>query len=166
MGKTRVPGVLGRLVLALTAGACLVLAGPGAARATSTVEIPAPTDYDPTPGCGGFKLDVVLHNVRNQPGYLAGLTSVGGRFAAYADTARTFGCLRPDGTFDHGRSFVVRTTRQQLLDNYFYPDSNYILSWDRNHDSDEGPEFYMNFPKFYMNFPPVQVSSGDTDRRG
>jgi hypothetical protein len=190
MRKTSVPGVLGRLALALLAGAVLVLAGPGAAQATVNVEIPAPTDggisatvrffkqtvpqpynpdatayfgdrkclvtyhdYDPTPGCGGFKLDVELHNVREQPGYLAGLSSLGGRFAAYADTARTFGCLRADGTFDHSTSFVVRTEQQQLLDTYFYPDSNYVLYWDRNYASDEGPRFYVNFPAVQVTCP-------------
>ncbi|MFI6335577.1 hypothetical protein [Streptomyces sp. NPDC050535] len=191
MGNKRVPEVLGRLVLALLAGAVLVLTGPGSAQATTSVGIPAPTDggipatvkfygavvpqpynpdptayfgdrkclvvyhdYNATPGCGGFKLDVILHNVRDQSGYLAGLNSVGGRFAAYADIARTFGCLRADGTFDHGTSFVVRTEQQPLLDNYFFTDSNYILSWDRNHPEDEGP-------RFYVNFAPVQVSCPD-----
>ncbi|MFD8214551.1 hypothetical protein ACFV2U_12655 [Streptomyces sp. NPDC059697] len=60
----------------------------------------------------------------------------------------------PTAYFGDRKCLVVHhdyTTRQQLLDDYFYPDSNYILSRDRNHDSDEGP-------KFYMNFPPVQVS--------
>jgi hypothetical protein len=33
--------------------------------------------------------------------------SVGGGFAAYADTARAFGCLRPDGTFDQGPKFYM-----------------------------------------------------------
>ncbi|MFD5627673.1 hypothetical protein [Streptomyces sp. NPDC127072] len=191
MGSKRVSAAPGRLVLALLAGAVLVLSGPGSARATTTVDIPAPTeggisatvkfygavvprpynpdptayfgdrkcltvyhDYNATPGCGGFKLDVILHNVREQPGYLAGLSSVGGRFAAYADTARTFGCLRADGTFDHGTSFVVRTEQQPLLDNYFFTESNYILDWDRNHADDEGP-------RFYVNYAPVQVTCPD-----
>ncbi|MEV7346382.1 hypothetical protein [Streptomyces sp. NPDC093544] len=198
------PRVLGRLALAFLAGAVLVLGGPGSARATTSVGIPASTDggisatvkfygavvpqpynpdptayfgdrkclvtyhdYNATPGCGGFKLDVILHNVRDQPGYLAGLSSVGGRFAAYADTARTFGCLRPDGTFDHGTSFVVRTEQQPLLDNYFYPDSNYILWWDRNYPEDEGPKFYVNFPAVQVNCPdgmtPTQYGLKVTD---
>ncbi|MEU9284644.1 hypothetical protein AB0D57_07895 [Streptomyces sp. NPDC048275] len=184
------PRVLGRSALALLAGVALVLAGSGAAQATTTVEIPAPTDggvsatvrlykqtvpqpynpdptahfgdrkclvvyhdYEPTPGCGGFKLDVTLHNVRNQPGYLAGLSSLGGRFAAYADTARTFGCLRADGTFDHDTSFVVRTEQQQLLDNYYYPDSNWVLYWNQHYPSDAGPAFYMNFPAVQVSCP-------------
>ncbi|SFF33879.1 hypothetical protein [Streptomyces mirabilis] len=71
-------------------------------------------DYDPTPGCGGFKLDVVLHNVRKQPGCPAGLTGVGGGFAAYTDTARAFGCLRPDGTFDQGPKFSMNFPSVQV----------------------------------------------------
>jgi len=190
MGKLRTAGVLGRPALALLAGAVLVLSGPGAAQATTSVEIPAATDggisatvtfakgtvpqpynpdptahfgdrkclvvyhdYEPTPGCGGFKIDVALHHVRSQPGYLAGLSSVGGRFTAYADTARTFGCLTADGTFDHSTSFVVHTEQQQLLDNYCYPDSNWILYWDRTYSGDEGPRFYVNFPAVQVHCP-------------
>ncbi|MBG0850835.1 hypothetical protein I2W78_02925 [Streptomyces spinoverrucosus] len=182
---------LARLTIALLAGAGLVLAGPGAARATTTVEIPAATadgisatvkfygavvprhynpdptapfgdrkclntyhDYNPTPGCGGFKLDVRLHNVRNQPGYLAGLRSSVYGFQAYADTARTFGCLRPDGTFDHATGFVVRTERQALLPTYYYTDANWIIHQHREYpDQDFGPHFYMNFPAVEVSCP-------------
>ncbi|SNX88645.1 hypothetical protein SAMN06272735_9128 [Streptomyces sp. TLI_55] len=111
-------------------------------------------DYDPTAGCGGFKLSVVLHNVRNQPGYIAGLSSTGGYFQAYADTARTFGCLRADGTFDHSTSFVVRTQQQPLSATYYEPDSNYILYAHRNYSGEYGPHFYVNFA-------PVQVDCPD-----
>ncbi|CAM5737885.1 hypothetical protein SALBM311S_03742 [Streptomyces alboniger] len=111
-------------------------------------------DYDPTPGCGGFKLGVTLHNVRNQPGYIAGLNSTDNRFNAYADTARTFGCLRPDGTFDHGTSFVVRTEQQELMSTYYYPDANWVLQEHReNPTRDVGPHFYMNFPAVTVNCP-------------
>lgn len=191
MRSKRVPRVLGRLALALLAGAVLVLAGPGSARADTSVEIPAPTDggisatvrfhgavvpqpynpdpnaafgprkcqliyhdFNPTPGCGGFSLGVTLHNVRNQPGYLAGLPSTGGYFSASADTARTFGCLRPDGTFDHGTSFVVRTEQMPLSGVYYEPDSNWLLGQlARYPDQDYGPPFFVNFPAVQVNCP-------------
>ncbi|WP_369251553.1 hypothetical protein [Streptomyces sp. R41] len=70
---------------------------------------------------------MTLHNVRNQPGYLAGLSSTGGYFSAYADTARSFGCLRSDGTFDHSTSFVVRTEQTPLSGVYYEPDGNWLL---------------------------------------
>ncbi|WP_326727161.1 hypothetical protein [Streptomyces phaeochromogenes] len=110
-------------------------------------------DYDPTAGCGGFKLGVVLHNVRNQPGYLAGLNSTGNYFQAHADTARTFGCLRADGSFDHGTSFVVRTEQQRLGSTYYEPDSNWILSAHRNYEGEFGPHFFVNFPPVEVNCP-------------
>lgn len=110
-------------------------------------------DYDPTAGCGGFKLSVVLHDVRNQPGYIAGLSSTGGYFRAYADTARTFGCLRADGTFDHSTSFVVRTQQQPLSATYYEPDSNYILYAHRNYSGEYGPHFYVNFAPVQVNCP-------------
>ncbi|MER6160496.1 hypothetical protein ABT147_33965 [Streptomyces sp. NPDC001868] len=110
-------------------------------------------DYDPTPGCGGFKLSVTLHNVRNQPGYIAGLSSTGGYFQAYADTARKFGCLRADGTFDHSTSFVVRTQQQPLSATYYEPDSNYILYAHRNYSGEHGPHFYVNFAPVQVNCP-------------
>ncbi|MEU7660783.1 hypothetical protein [Streptomyces lincolnensis] len=115
-------------------------------------------DYDPTPGCGGFKLAVTLHNVRNQPGYLAGLSSTDYWFKAYADTARTFGCLRPDGTFDHSTAFVVRTTQQELLRTYYYAEANWVLHELRQSPTrDAGPHFYMNFPAV-----PVDCPTGTT----
>ncbi|GHH85802.1 hypothetical protein GCM10017771_20320 [Streptomyces capitiformicae] len=183
--------VLARPTVALLAGAGLVLAGPGAARASDTVEIPASTEggisatvefrravvpqpYNPdpnassgdrqcqlryhqywaTPGCGGFELGVRLHNVRSQPGYLAGLSSAGGYFTAYADTARTFGCLRPDGSFDHNTSFVVRTEQQPLSPVYYEPDSNWLLGQFRTYpDRDFGPPFFVNFPAVEVSCP-------------
>ncbi|WP_405814832.1 hypothetical protein OG241_09925 [Streptomyces sp. NBC_01390] len=185
------PRVLGHLALALFAGAVLVLAGPGAAQATTSVEIPAPSaggisatvnfygakvpqpynpdptayfgdrkclltyhDYDPTPGCGGFSLGVTLHNVRSQPGYLAGLDSVGGYFTAYADTARTFGCLRADGTFDHGTSFVVSTEQTPLSPVYYETDARWVVSQFRSYsDRDFGPYFFLNYPAVEVNCP-------------
>jgi hypothetical protein len=205
MGKMREPRVLGRLALALLAGAVLVLAGPGAAQATTSVEIPAPTaggisatvkffgavvpqpydpdpnaafgdrncqliyhDFDPTPGRGGFKLGVTLHNVRNQPGYLAGLSSTGGYFRAYADAARTFGSLRSDGTFDHSTSFVVRTEQTPLSGVYYEPDSNWLLDqFARYTDRDFGPPFFLNCPAVQVNCPdgmtPTQYGLKVTD---
>ncbi|MER5211878.1 hypothetical protein ABT063_15175 [Streptomyces sp. NPDC002838] len=180
-----------RLTIALLAGAGLILAGPGAAQATTTVAIPAPTaggvsatvkfygtvvprhynpdptayfgdrkcqntyhDYDPTPGCGGFKLGVSLHNVRTQPGFAAGLYSTDYWFKAYADTARTFGCLRPDGSFDHSTGFVVRTEQQSLTRTYYYAEANWVISEQRRYtDQDTGPHFYMNFPAVEVNCP-------------
>ncbi|MGW0706186.1 hypothetical protein ACWD4G_09510 [Streptomyces sp. NPDC002643] len=180
-----------RLIVALFVGAGLVLAGPGAARASTTVEVPAPTEggisatvefrravvpqpYSPdpnassgerqcllryhqyfaTPGCGGFELKATLHNVRAQPGYTAGLNSEGGYFQAYADTARTFGCLRADGSFDHDTSFVVRTVQQPLSPVYFEPDSRWLLTQFRDYpDRDFGPPFFVNFAPVEVNCP-------------
>jgi hypothetical protein len=184
------PRAVARTASALLAGMVLVLAGPGAAQATTTVDIPAtaadgisatvmfhgakvpqpynpdPTayfgdrkcrltyhDYDPTPGCGGFKLDVVLHNVRSRPGYIAGLYSTDYDFSAYADLARTFGCLRPDGSFDHGTSFVVQAEQQKLSDTYFYEEANWVLSQFRQYTADYGPYFYVNFPAVDVSCP-------------
>ncbi len=111
-------------------------------------------DYTPTPGCGGFKLGVTLHNVRNQPGYLAGLRSTDDFFDAYADIARTFGCLRPDGTFDHGTSFVVRTEQQPLQPVYYTTQTSWVLyQQDQYPGQDTGPGFYMNFPAVEVNCP-------------
>lgn len=111
-------------------------------------------DYDPTPGCGGFKLGVELHNVRNQPAFIAGLSSTDDYFDAYADTARTFGCLRPDGTFDHGTSFVVRTEQQPLRHVYYTTQTAWVLSEQRRYpEYDTGPGFYVNFPAVEVNCP-------------
>jgi hypothetical protein len=111
-------------------------------------------DYDPTPGCGGFELGVTLHNVRNQPGYIAGLSSTDYWFTAYADTARTFGCLRPDGTFDHSTSFVVRTEHQQLMRTYYYAEANWVIyQHGADPTRDAGPHFYMNFPAVTVDCP-------------
>ncbi|MGP4042969.1 hypothetical protein [Streptomyces sp. 2A115] len=190
MGSKHAPRGLSRLAVALLAGFVLVLTGPGAAHASTTVEVPAAAeggisatvkfygakvpqpynpdpaahfgdrkcqlvyhDYDPTPGCGGFKLSVILHNVRDQPGYLAGLGTTDSNFRAYADTARTFGCLRPDGSFDHGTSFVVRTQQQALSATYYYTQSSYILYAHQQYAGDHGPHFYVNFPAVEVNCP-------------
>ncbi|MGW2492026.1 hypothetical protein ACWCV9_33045 [Streptomyces sp. NPDC001606] len=111
-------------------------------------------DYDPTPGCGGFKLDFTLHNVRSQPGYTAGLSSTDYWFTAYADTARTFGCLRPDGTFDHDTAFVARTEHQQLTRVYYLTEANWVLSALRSDTTrDTGPYFFMNFPAVQVACP-------------
>ncbi|WP_326574058.1 hypothetical protein OG889_03160 [Streptomyces sp. NBC_00481] len=111
-------------------------------------------EYYATPGCGGFALGVTLHDVRDQPGYLAGLSSAGGYFGAHADTARTFGCLLPDGTFDHSTSFVVRTEQQPLSPVYYQPDSNWLLTQFRSYpDQDFGPPFFVNFPPVEVNCP-------------
>jgi len=110
-------------------------------------------DYNPTPGCGGFKLGVSLHNVRNQPGYIAGLSSTDDYFDAYADTDRTFGCLRADGTFDHGTSFVVHTEQQSLAPVYYENQSYWILSQLRSYSTDFGPYFFVNFPAVEVNCP-------------
>lgn len=111
-------------------------------------------EYWATPGCGGFELGVRLHKVRSRPGYLAGLSSTGGHFTAYADTARTFGCLRPDGSFDHDTSFVVRTEQQPLSPVYYEPDSNWLLRQFRTYpDRDLGPPFFVNFPAVEVSCP-------------
>ncbi|MEV5876416.1 hypothetical protein AB0L75_19715 [Streptomyces sp. NPDC052101] len=125
-------------------------------------------DYDPTPGCGGFKLDFTLHNVRSQPGYTAGLGSTDYWFNAYADTARTFGCLRPDGTFDHSTSFVVRTAHQELMRTYYLTEANWVLSTLRSDPTrDVGPYFFMNFPAVKVDCPdgmtPTQYGLKVTD---
>lgn len=106
-------------------------------------------EYYPTPGCGGFTVDVTLHNVRNQPGYIAG--NYGGdssvKFTAKADTARTFGCRTPAGEFDWDTAFVVRTTQSELDRVYFEADAGYIVDQFRQDKGrDYGPHFYMNFP--------------------
>lgn len=109
-------------------------------------------DYSPTPGCGGFELAVELHNVRTQPGFIAGLPSTDYYFDAYADTARTFGCLRPDGTFDHSTGFVVRTEQQPLKHVYYTTQTSWVLSEQTKYpDQDRGPYFYMNFPAVEVN---------------
>ncbi|MCX5195138.1 hypothetical protein OOK31_14715 [Streptomyces sp. NBC_00249] len=182
---------LSRLVLALAAGIGLVMAGPGAAHASQTVEVPAPStsvvslsayfhgaivprtydpdpsayygdrrcllkyhEYLPTEGCGGFRLDVTLHNVRNSPGYQAGLGSTDYRFRASADTARTFRCVRQDGGSDRKDDVVVRTVGTALAPVYFYAESGYILHQFREFpDSDYGPQFYLNFPPEQINCP-------------
>ena len=111
-------------------------------------------DYDPTPGCGGFKLDFTLHNVRSRPGYQAGLYSTDYYFNSYADTARTFGCLRPDGTFDHRTAFVVRTEHEQLMRTYYFTEANWVISDLRSDPTrDSGPQFYVNFPAVQVNCP-------------
>ncbi|WP_128374454.1 hypothetical protein [Streptomyces cavernae] len=111
-------------------------------------------DYEPTPGCGGFKLDVVLHNVRNQPGYQAGLDSTWAFFQAYADTERTFGCLSADGTFDHRTAFVVRTEQAPLSHTYYTTSSSYILQYLRSNPGQEtGPYFFVNFPAVQVDCP-------------
>ncbi|MFI1868847.1 hypothetical protein [Streptomyces jumonjinensis] len=185
-----------RLLVSLTAGFGLLLSAPGAARAETSYEIPAPTeggvgmtatyykavvpqhynpdptayfgprkclntyhDYEPTPGCGGFKLKLDLHNVRNQPGFdlppwLSGAKAPrnlpDNRFRAWADISRTFGCLRPDGSFEPGTKFVVRQTQQPLEADYVYNDAGYVLSMFR-----QGMEQYAGF---YMPFQPVEVN--------
>jgi hypothetical protein len=111
-------------------------------------------DYEPTPGCGGFKLSVTLHDVRSRPGYQAGLSSTDHWFRAYADTARTFGCLRADGTFDHSTSFVVRTEQQRLPGVYYEDQADWILGRLRSDpDRDTGPYFFVNFPAVQVNCP-------------
>lgn len=174
-----------RPLLALLAGLGLVLAGPGAAHASQTVEVPAPApggisatfdfhgavvpqpydpdptqanpgprqcrlryhQYHPTPGCGGFMLSVVLHGVRGSAGYQAGLWSTDYRFRARADTARTFRCVRPDGSSDHGDDVVVRTSGTELGSVYYLADAGYVISRHREApDREFGPQFYLNFP--------------------
>ncbi|MFG2295937.1 hypothetical protein [Streptomyces sp. NPDC048603] len=183
------PAVLTRLLLAFLAGAALVLAGPGAAHASQTVEIPAaepggisvtarfhsavvPQAYDPdptaaygprqcqlryheyygTPGCGGFQIGFTLHDLRSRPGYQAGLWAEDRNFDAFADTARTFRCVRPDGGFDPAHNLVVRTSQTPLSATYYMTDSNWVISQHRAYpDQEFGPHFYVNFA-------PVEVS--------
>ncbi|MCC3774435.1 hypothetical protein [Streptomyces sp. UNOB3_S3] len=112
-------------------------------------------EYDPTPGCGGFTLDVTLHNVRSQPGYLAGKWGNGNWFKATADTARTFGCRTADGTFDWSTAFVVRTERTPLQSWYYYADPGWITHMFRgNPGQDFGPQFAMNFPAVKVDCAP------------
>ncbi|MDX3852326.1 hypothetical protein [Streptomyces sp. AK02-01A] len=174
-------GASRRLLVALMAGAGLVLAAPSAAHANEIAEIPANSpggisvtlsfggavvpqpytpdpsaywgpdkclliyhDYVPTPGCGGFTFNAKLHNVQAQPGYIEGLS--GGDFEAYADTARTFGCLDGDGVFQWDTSFVVRTERTPLSDVYYTAGMDYILQQFRTGKTlDQGPYYFLNF---------------------
>ncbi|MQS35454.1 hypothetical protein [Streptomyces katsurahamanus] len=199
MGTMRILRALARPAVALLAGAALALSTPGAAHATTTYEIPAPTSagisatvrihdavvpqpYDPDPsavvgprrcgllyheyvgtaGCGGFELSVTLHNVRSQPGFAESgpiyetVPIVGPetyRFHAFADLARTFRCLRPDGTFDPATTLVVRTPQRQLDDVYFYTEVIPVLAQFQRSERDYGPLFYMNFDPVQVNCP-------------
>ncbi|WP_128381878.1 hypothetical protein [Streptomyces cavernae] len=100
--------------------------------------------FDPSPGCGGFKLGTVLHNVREQPGYKAGLVP-SGDFYAYADTDRTFGCLRPDGSFDHSTSFVVHQEQRRLSSVYIEGGASGVVYRNRQYSGDFGPNWFVNF---------------------
>ncbi|MFF0450342.1 hypothetical protein ACFYT4_28840 [Streptomyces sp. NPDC004609] len=199
MGMPRIPGVLARAAVALLAGVTLVLAGPGPAHATATLNIPAPQpggisatvklfgakvpqpynpdptaytgdrkcrllyhDYEPTAGCGGFKVEVTFHNVRNQLGYQPSgpvspelpITDGQYKFSASADTARTFRCLRPGGGFDPRHNLVVRTTQQPLSNNYYFADVDWTISELQTYpDRDAGPPFYVNFAPVEVNCP-------------
>jgi hypothetical protein len=100
--------------------------------------------YYPTPGCGGFTFDVALHHVREQPGFAD--APLGGRFAAYADTERTFGCVDSAGAFLWDTSFVVRTEETTLDGVYYLAGADYLLGWFRGTESgDFGPPFFLNF---------------------
>ncbi|MFC8669737.1 hypothetical protein [Streptomyces sp. NPDC057199] len=101
--------------------------------------------FDPSSGCGGFKLGTVLHNVREQPGYKAGLAGTG-YFDAYADTDRTFGCLRPDGSFDHSTSFVVHQDQRRLSPVYVEGGAANLVQRLRDYpDAEYGPNWFVNF---------------------
>ncbi|WP_128377136.1 hypothetical protein [Streptomyces cavernae] len=102
-------------------------------------------DFRGSYGCGGFRLGITLNNVRNQPGYLAGLNGAG-EFAAHADTSRTFGCQRPDGSFDESTSFVVNETQRRL--SWVYPEgsvSQMIYSSRQNPAQKLTRNWYVNF---------------------
>lgn len=110
-------------------------AGPGTAQATTS------------PG----------HDQRRDPGAHrgrpAGLSGTGGYFRAQADTARTLGCLRSDGTFDRSTSFVVRTEQTPLSGVYCEPDSNWLLGqFARCPDRDVGPPFFLNYRAVQVNW--------------
>ncbi|MCX4545168.1 hypothetical protein [Streptomyces sp. NBC_01565] len=115
--------------------------------------------YYATEGCGGFSLDVVLHDVQGSPGFKAGLWSTDDRFQAHADTARTFRCVRPDGGSERADDVVVRTVRTALAHNYFYADANRIVSELRKGAADLGPQLYLNFPPEQINCPAGTTAS-------
>ncbi|MCX5199188.1 hypothetical protein OOK31_35810 [Streptomyces sp. NBC_00249] len=111
-------------------------------------------DFDPTPGCGGFKLSATLHHVRDLPGYQAGASPASTSFEASADTARTFRCVRPDGGFDHKDDTVVRTTGMPLTATYYTTSAGYLVQAHRQDPSREfGPQFFVNFPAETVNCP-------------
>ncbi|MBO1336892.1 hypothetical protein [Streptomyces sp. VRA16 Mangrove soil] len=151
---------------------------PGGVSATVTFERPVvpqpytpdPTDYwgpnrclltyhvyEGTPGCGGFVVDVALHDVRTQPGFLAGVDE-SAYFTAKADTERTFGCLRADGTFDWGSAFVVRLDDVDLGAVHYETSAYWVVQTQRaDPANDVGPAFYMNFPAVDFTCPEGQV---------
>jgi hypothetical protein len=110
----------------------------------------------PTPGCGGFAVSTVLHNVRNQPGYLNNVTD-NTYFTAHADAARTFGCRTADGTFDWNSAFVVREKHLELTPVYFETESSYLIYEFQTLPGDWGPQFYVNFDPVDFSCPAGQT---------
>ncbi|MQS36000.1 hypothetical protein [Streptomyces katsurahamanus] len=117
-------------------------------------------DYTPTPGCGGFRMLVELHNVRNQPGFelpnpeersigASGYDRVN-HFVARADVSRSYGCVRSDGTYDPYIKFTLRE-RMFFDDDPVQTDISYILA--RLRESPTG----SSKPYLYVNFKPVEV---------
>ncbi|MER7049255.1 hypothetical protein [Streptomyces jumonjinensis] len=119
-------------------------------------------EYGATEGCGGFQLDVYLHNVRNQPhfsptGDLIPQVPISGEahdFRAVADMARTFHCLRPDGGYDPADSLVVRQIQEPVYKSFYYADATAVYRNFLSPGSDLGPKFHMNFPPVQVNCPP------------
>jgi len=102
-------------------------------------------EFNPTPGCGGFAVNVVLHDVSSQPGFVAGNYD-SGYFEAYADAARTFGCTSAAGVFDWSTAFVVRDTGIHLFPVYNETYRSYLWYVLRfNGGTDTGPKFFWNF---------------------
>ncbi|WP_153482560.1 hypothetical protein [Streptomyces katsurahamanus] len=116
-------------------------------------------EYAPTPGCGGFKLKLKLHNVRNQPGFELPNPAPNpdpwkNRFHVSADVGRTYGCMRADGAFD---PYIRLTIREQMWPEH-HPDSTDVLSilaaLRADPDADVEPYFYVNFKPVEMTCPP------------
>jgi len=105
-------------------------------------------EYIATPGCGGFAVSLVLHQVTSRPGWADSATD-SGYLQGTADTARTFGCRNADGTFDWSTAFVVRETGRPLQAFYVLNDLGYLWSGLRSTGGTDATT------RFFVNFPPV-----------
>jgi hypothetical protein len=102
-------------------------------------------EYLATPGCGGFEITMVLHDVTKRPGW-ADNADDSGHIQATADTARTFGCRNANGSFDWASAFVVRETARPLQPFYILTDLGYLWSVLRvSGEPDATTRFYVNF---------------------
>ncbi|MGX2993041.1 hypothetical protein JNUCC64_01900 [Streptomyces sp. JNUCC 64] len=111
-------------------------------------------EYYGTQGCGGFQVNVLLRGLRAQPGYPAAVRDgVQGRFAAYADVARTFGCADAGGVIDPATKTVVRETQRRLDEVYFSADVGYVVESHAKGSGDFGPQFYVNFAPVRVDCP-------------